>query len=128
MPTFDFANVVRKLIAAAVSAAASPVTGVLAAASLLAIFLEDILTFFNDTIKLPSFSLPSIPSEYDSDFLRLIFYAIKFDLVKDFVNLVLSFISSCLAFGVKFIVSLLAVLVLVGVYRVIRKQLKDVVG
>lgn len=128
MPTFDFANVLRKLLAAAISAAASPVTAVLAAAALLSTFLEDILTFFNDSLELPSFSLPTIPASYDSDFLKLIFYAIHFDLVVDFLNMVLGFVSAALEFGVQFIISLTAVLVCVGVYRVVRSQLKDVVG
>ena len=129
MPTFDFANVLRKLLAAAISAAASPVTAVLAGATLLSAFLDDILKFFNDDFFLPSLSLPEIPGAVaDNELLNLFLYAVNFDSCATFLNLVFNFISSLFSFAVSFFVSVNAILIAVGVYRVIRSQLKDVVG
>ena len=129
MPTFDFANVLRKLLAAAISAAASPVTAVLAGAALLSNFLDDILKFFNEDFHLPSFSLPQIPAAVaDHELLNLFLYSVNFDSCASFLNVVFSFISSLFSFAVSFFVSLNAILISVGVYRVIRSQLKDVVG
>ena len=128
MPTFDFANVLRKLLAAAVSAAASPVTAVLAGAALLSAFLDDIIQFFTDDFSLPTFQFPSINLGGGSDILSILLYAVNFDLAADYIDCVLRFVSSVLAFGVKFFISLNAILVSVGVYRVVRRQLKDVVG
>ena len=129
MPTFDFANVLRKLLAAAISATASPVTAVLAGAALLSAFLDDILRFFNEDLKLPSLSIPNIPSAVaDNELLNLFLYAVDFDSCVSFLNLVFGFISSFFSFAVSFFVSVNAILIAVGVYRVIRSQLKDVVG
>ena len=129
MPTFDFANVLRKLLAAAISAAASPVTAVLAGATLLSAFLDDILKFFNDDFSLPTLSLPEIPGAVaDNELLNLFLYAVNFDSCANFLNLVFNFISSLFSFAVSFFVSVNAILIAVGVYRVIRSQLKDVVG
>lgn len=128
MPTFDFANVLRKLLSAAVSAAASPVTAVLAGAALLSAFLDDIIQFFTDDFSLPTFEFPSISLYDGSDLLSLCLYAVNFDLAADFIDCVLTFVSAALSFGVKFFISLNAVLIAVGVYRVVRRQLKDVVG
>ena len=130
MPTFDFSNILRKIVAAAVSVAASPITAVLAGATILATFADEIVSFFSSDFSWPAFSLSSLPNltQESNEILSLVLYAVDFDKVISFVDSVCSFFSGLLSFGVKFISSLLLVLVTVGAYKVVRKQLKDAFG
>lgn len=129
MPTFDFANIFRKLLAAAVSVVASPVTAVLAAAALIAPFFEDIITFFNDDFSLPQIDFPEIVVPYDgSPFYQMLLYAVNSEMAIDFLNTIINWVKAALNFGIEFFVSLISVLCLVGIYKVVRRQLKDTVG
>lgn len=129
MPTFDFFNVARKLVAAAVSAAASPITVVLSAAVLLTGFFKRILDFFTVDLSLPTISLSGIDMpDYAQPYLSLFFYAVNADLCVDFLNSIIKFFDKFITFGVSFIASLFAVIVSVGIYRTVRANLKDMIG
>lgn len=129
MPTFDFGNIVRKLLAAAVSVVASPVTAVLAAAVAIAPFFQDILNFFNDDFSLPEISFPKIVVPSDgSSFYQMLLYAVNSEMAINFLNTVIDWVQAAINFGIEFFISLFTVICIVGIYRVIRRQLKDTVG
>lgn len=129
MPTFDFINFVRKIVAGAISAAASPITAVLAGAGLLATFLDDIVDFFSDDFQIPTIAFEGFDFPQDCEqFVKVFLYAIDFDTLQKIVNWVVGFVYSLIDFSLRYIVSLVGVLCAVGVYRVVRKQLKDVLG
>lgn len=129
MPTFDFGNIIRKLLAAAVSVVASPVTAVLAAAAVVAPFFEDIISFFNDEFNLPQIDCPEIVIPSDgSPFYQMLLYAVNSEMAIDFLNTIIDWVQSAINFGIEFFISLFSVICVVGVYRVLRRQLKDTVG
>ena len=129
MPTFDFINFVRKIVAGAVSAVASPITAVLAGAGLLATFLDEIVSFFSDDFEIPTIAFEGFDFPQDCEqFVRVFLYAIDFDTLHSIINWVVVIAYSLIGFSLRYIVSLVGILCAVGVYRVVRKQLKDVMG
>lgn len=128
MPTFDFFNVVRKIVSTALNAAFSPVTIVLGAAALITTCFESIIQFFNDDFNLPSIQIPSLSLGESSDLVNFLLYAVNFDTALTFINSTLSFVSSFIDFFVTFMVSLLGVLISVGSYKLVRRQIRDTVG
>ena len=128
MPTFDFINLVRKVVSTAVSAVASPTTAVLAGSALLATFLGEILSLFDLSLPQSLYSYGFNYPEGCEQYAKVFLYAIRFDFLLQLLNWVLGFFSSLVGYVLKFFISLITILVSVGVYRVIRSQLKDLIG
>lgn len=117
------------MLATAVSVVASPVTAVLAAAAVVAPFFEDIISFFNDEFNLPQIDFPKIVIPSDgSSFYQMLLYAVNSDMAIDFLNTIIDWVQASINFGIEFFISLFSVICVVGVYRVLRRQLKDTVG
>lgn len=129
MPTFDFANVIRRLVSAALSAVASPITAVLAISSAITLLFDDIIKFFGEDLTLPqlSFEPLSLTDSADS-LLRVFLYAVDFNTLVEIVNFILGFFQKFIIFSCSFVVSFIGVVVAVGAVKVVRKQLKDVMG
>ena len=129
MPTFDFGNIVRKIVSAAITAAASPIASTIAIAALLTPFVDDIMEFFVKDFDLPSFSVPSIPLPNGSSQLAsLLLYSINFDLAISICNSILSFLVGVVNLANQFLLSVLSVIVVSSSYKILRKTLRDYVG
>lgn len=123
MPTFDFSNVVKKLISVAVSVTASPVVWVIAAGTALSLSVGFLTTWW-DSISVPSIDAVTTFS-FDSDLLRVLMYAINSDMLVSIINWITNTIVNTINFLIQFSISLFVVLLTVGITSVIRKSLKD---
>lgn len=126
MPTFDFINIIRKIIQAAISTVCSPVGGVLAASALLMTLLSTFTDFFT-SFSFPSFSI-NLNFDTTSDLLQLLFYCVNVDLLVQILSSFFSIVTTIITFSCEFVISLAGVLLVVGAYKVVRQNLKDFVS
>lgn len=126
MPTFDFSNIVKKIISLAVQASCSPIVVVLASATVIHSIVGNFTQWFS------SISISNLLSKYQlsteifqSDLLSLFLYAIAWDETAEVINFVLSAFGSLLDFIITFSISLVGALIPLGVALVLRKSLKD---
>lgn len=123
MPTFDFSNIIKKIVSVGISAVASPVVWVLAAAGTLSAAVGYYTTWF-DSISVPS--VESITSfNFDSQILQVLMYAVNADFLATIITWVFNTVINTINFLIQFLCSMLVVLLGVGVASVIRKSLKD---
>lgn len=105
MPTFDFANIINKIVRTAVSAVANPVVILTAFAAAFTAALTVYVKFFTD-LSLPRVEFFSLNfSSFDSDWLSFICYLVDYETLSsifDFVlQVALGFIPVCLTFFVS---------------------------
>lgn len=123
MPTFDFSNIIKKLVSTAIQVSCSPVTWVLAAATALSVSVSYLTDWFN-SITIPQLSVDN-SLIFNSDILKLLLYLVNFDTLLDILISIVNFITSAINFLIRFVISLFSVLIPVIVQSVIRKSLKD---
>lgn len=120
MPTFDFGNILRKLVGGAVTALASPYAAALAGA----LAMDAIFVALVGDIKIPSWSAPTAVS-FESDLLQVLLYCVNYDLIATAIRNICEFGASVCELLIHTVLGLGGAVVGWGVYRVVRAQIKD---
>lgn len=122
MPTFDFANIIRKVVSVAITVACNPVTIVIAAAGIIAGLLAD----FGQAYALPTISVPENIGWVDSSgLLELVLYCINYSALVSIINFTFSSVVTIINFSLRFAAGLLTVVTMVAAYRAVRSKIKD---
>ena len=123
MPTFDFANILRKIVTVSLAVALNPLTAVLSVAGV----LTALLSWFDSNISIPDIGrIPEVINLYDSTgLLELLLYCVNWPLLQTHLNWCLEFLRLCLGYFLTYCSSLFFVLVSVGVFKVVRRKVRD---
>ena len=126
MPTFDFANILRKIVSVTISVAFSPLTIVVTAATVVPSLLSEWVSVFDlpDWFKVPS----AVDISDNSHLVQFALYIINYDLIASIINWAIGFVSSL----IEFIIEGLATFTVAGAtlyaYKIIRVKIKDLVS
>lgn len=120
MPTFDFGNILRKLVGGAVTALASPYAAALAGA----LAMDAIFVSLVGNVKIPSWNAPTAVS-FQSDLLQVMLYCVNYDLIANAIRYICDFGASVCELLIHTVLALGGAVVGWGVYRVVRAQIKD---
>lgn len=122
MPTFDFGNILRKMVGGLVTSLASPYAAALAGA----LAMDAIFVSLVGDVKIPSWSAPSaVSNAIESDLLQLMLYCVNYDLISTAIRHICEFGASVCELLIHTVIGLGGAVVGWGVYRVIRAQIKD---
>lgn len=125
MPTFDFNNIVKKLIAAGVAVTCSPVLSILAVSSLVAGIVTGFTTFFDEVIQVPDFQVERFGDIFNGHITSILLYAVNFDLCITFIKTFVSILVSVLKFSIVMGISSLTLFVTYGTYKIVRKTVNQ---
>ena len=126
MPTFDFANILRKIVTASLAVALNPLTAVLSVAGT----LTALLIYFEANVSIPDIvQVPEVINIYDTTgLLDLLLYCVNWPLLHTHLAWCLNFLRLCLGYFLTYCSSLLFVLVSVGIFKVVRRKIRDFVS
>lgn len=124
MPTFDFSNILRKIVTVSLAVALNPITAVLSVAGV----LTALLSWFDSNISIPDIGhIPEVINLYDSTgLLELLLYCVNWPLLHTHLNWCLEFLRLCLGYFLTYCSSLFFVLVSVGLFKVVRRKVRDI--
>lgn len=122
MPTFDFANIIKKLIAGVIQASCSPIVICLGFATIIGTCVNKFTDWF-DSIKFNQ--TVSLSIDYENDLIQLVLYCINWQILQDIFETLLEFIFSSLTFICHFGISVIVAIVPTFILCVLRKSLKD---
>lgn len=126
MPTFDFSNIINKLLRASLLLVANPITTILSVSLILTTLIDNITDWF-DVISLDNI-MPSISYIYDSDITGLLLYAIAWDKFVEVYQFIGKFIAETFEFTIKYFITTTSILITVGVTKIMRTALKSFFG
>lgn len=126
MPTFDFANILRKIVTVSLSVALNPLTAVLSVAGV----LTALLSWFDANVSIPDIvQVPEVINVYDSTgLLELLLYCVNWPLLHSHLNWCLEFLRLSLGYFLTYCSSLFFVLVSIGIFKVVRRKVRDFVS
>lgn len=126
MPTFDFANILRKIVTVSLSVALNPLTAVLSVAGV----LTALLSWFDANVSIPDIvQVPEVIHVNDSSgLLELLLYCVNWPLLHSHLNWCLEFLRLSLGYFLTYCSSLFFVLVSVGIFKVVRRKVRDFVS
>ena len=126
MPTFDFANILRKIVTASLAVALNPLTAVLSVAGV----VTSLLIYFEANVSIPDIvQVPEVINIYDTTgLLDLLLYCVNWPLLHTHLAWCLNFLRLCLGYFLTYCSSLLFVLVSVGIFKVVRRKIRDFVS
>lgn len=126
MPTFDFANILRKIVTVSLSVALNPLTAVLSVAGV----LTALLSWFDANVSIPDIGqVPEVIHVNDSSgLLELLLYCVNWPLLYSHLNWCLEFLRLSLGFFLTYCSSLFFVLVSIGIFKVVRRKVRDFVS
>lgn len=126
MPTFDFANILRKIVTVSLSVALNPLTAVLSVAGV----LTALLSWFDANVSIPDIvQVPEVINVYDSSgLLELLLYCVNWPLLHSHLNWCLEFLRLSLGYFLTYCSSLFFVLVSIGIFKVVRRKVRDFVS
>lgn len=123
MPTFDFSNIVRKIVSAALVTIRNPIAICAAVIALITPLISTFTTWFN-SFQFDGIS-GSIGFVYDDDLTRLLLYSIAWDLyVEVFINIG-NFIISTVNLLIRISITSFSVISIYGACRALRSIIKD---
>ena len=124
LPTFDFGNILRKLVGGTVTTLASPYVAALAGA----VAIDKIFVSLVGDIAIPSWNAPSAVSMDGNALLQLMLYCVNYDLVATVIGHICRFGAGVCELIIHTLLGLGGAVVGWGVYRVVRAQIKDFLG
>ena len=126
MPTFDFSNIVNKIVSAALAVVANPVVLLTVFAGVLSASVGVYVSYFSDLTlpTLPSISL-DVGEHMDSLWADLVGYIFAYDVLKDIVSFVVHFIAGLIPAVLTFVVSLFSAFWAWKAANAIRANLAD---
>lgn len=126
MPTFDFANILRKIVTVSLSVALNPLTAVLSVAGV----LTALLSWFDANVSIPDIvQVPEVIHVNDSSgLLELLLYCVNWPLLHSHLNWCLEFLRLSLGYFLTYCSSLFFVLVSIGIFKVVRRKVRDFVS
>ena len=126
MPTFDFANILRKIVTVSLSVALNPLTAVLSVAGV----LTALLSWFDANVSIPDIvQVPEVIHVNDSTgLLELLLYCVNWPLLHSHLNWCLEFLRLSLGYFLTYCSSLFFVLVSIGIFKVVRRKVRDFVS
>lgn len=129
MPTFDFSNIVNKIVSAALAVVANPVVLLTVFAGVLSASVGVYVSYFSDLTlpTLPSISL-DVGEHMDSLWADLVGYIFAYDVLKDIVSFVVHFIAGLIPAVLTFVVSLFSAFWAWKAANAIRASLQDLGG
>lgn len=126
MPTFDFSNIIRKIVQAAVSAVSNPF--IIIAAITVAIYgLIDSFTSLTSVFQFPEIHAEELPFDnWDSNAFRdIILYVFDFQNLYYFYNIIRIATQELINFMIGFTISCIGAISIWMGYNGIRRALKD---
>lgn len=124
LPTFDFGNILRKVVGGAVTTLASPYASALAGA----VAIDAIFVSLVGDITIPSWNAPSAVSVDGNGLLQLMLYCVNYDLIATAIGHICRFGAGVCELIIHTLLALGGAVVGWGVYRVCRAQIKDYLG
>lgn len=126
MPTFDFSNILRKIVTVSLSVALNPLTAVLSVAGV----LTALLSWFDANVSIPDIvQVPEVIHVNDSSgLLELLLYCVNWPLLHSHLNWCLEFLRLSLGYFLTYCSSLFFVLVSIGIFKVVRRKVRDFVS
>lgn len=130
MPTFDFFNVVRRLISASLSLVANPVAALLAFSAVVGTVGAAFVAFFSDLgiPELGTLDVSTLFSNFDSDWLAFILYTMDVGSFVELFDFCISTINGLISFVLLFFPTFFVGLWAYRVYLTLRNQIKDTAG
>lgn len=129
MPTFDFSNIINKLVSATLSVVANPVVILTAFAAALSGAVGIYVSYFAD-LSLPS--LPNISLDFSGDmnslWADLAGYILAYDTLREIFNFVIRFFAGLIPAIITFIASLFTAFWAYKVANAIRASVQDFGG
>ena len=125
MPTFDFANIINKIVRTVVSAVANPVVILTAFAAAVTAALTVYVKFFTD-LSLPSVEVFNFNfSSFDSDWLKFFCYLVDYETFVSIFGFVLQVAFNFIPVCLTFFISLFALYWVFKCAKTVRAALKD---
>lgn len=125
MPTFDFSNILSKIVRTALNAVANPFTIITTASAAITMAVTHWISTFD--IDLPSIDFDSSAfSEWiGDDWMDLVAYTIDYNTIKELGNFVIFLAASILPALITFIISCIGLYWTYKTYMTLRASLKD---
>jgi hypothetical protein len=124
MPTFDFSNIVRKIVQTAIASISNPLV-------IIAGLIVSIYSILSNFTNLDSvFSFPEIEplesiTDFSSPFMQCILYVIDFERIYHFYNIISTATIGFINFLIAFTISCIGAISTYLGYNSIRRALKD---